>query len=130
MSLRKARLSLYLMALFYAAAGLNHFLHPGFYLSIMPSWIGWHQFLVQLSGGLEILFALLLIPVATRRIAAAGIILLLIAVFPANVQMMQDYYSQHHPYRWLTLVRLPLQLLLIVWAAQFLSLPKKVKRHV
>lgn len=48
--------------------------------------------------------------------AACGIILLLIAVFPANVQMMINYREQRNPHLWITVVRLPLQLLLIYWA--------------
>jgi len=41
---------------------------------------------------------------------------LLIAVFPANIKMCVDYYNGHKPYFWLTVLRLPLQLVLVWWA--------------
>lgn len=107
------------MGFFYIAAGVNHFIHPAFYIAIMPPWTGNHLLMVQLSGLFEILFGLLLIPLPTRRIAAWGIILLLIAVFPANIQMMLNYYHDHQAYRWITILRLPLQALLIWWACTY-----------
>lgn len=64
-------------------------------------------------------FALLLLPAATRRIAAWSIIVLLIAVFPANLQMAINYYNIHHPALWVALLRLPLQVVLVWWAHQF-----------
>lgn len=51
--------------------------------------------------------------------AAWGIVLLLIAVFPANVQMMLNYKAQSNPFLWLSVLRLPLQGLLIWWAFQY-----------
>ena len=107
------------MAAVYVAAGINHFIHPAIYISIMPTWIGWHQLLVALSGIFEILFGLLLIPRSTRVVAAWCIIALLIAVFPANIQMMLNYWHENKPGLWLTILRLPLQLVLIRWAYSF-----------
>jgi len=106
----------YTMALLYTAAGINHFWHPAAYISIMPPYLPWPAALVNVSGGMEILLGLLLIPRATRRPAAIGIIFLLVAVFPANVQMTINYARGHNPYLWLTIVRLPLQAVLI-WLA-------------
>lgn len=110
---------LYLMVAIYIFAGLIHFIHPEVYMNIMPAWLGWHYQLVIISGICEILFALLLIPVRTRPYAAWCIILLLLAVFPANVQMMQNFKAQHNPYLWVTIARLPLQLVLIYWAYRY-----------
>jgi len=110
---------LYLMAILYVAAGINHFWHPAMYLSIMPPYMPWHATLVNISGAAEILLGLLLIPVATRRLASIGIIFLLIAVFPANVQMTINYAYQHNPNTWVTILRLPLQVLLIWWASKY-----------
>ncbi|HEX2608924.1 MAG TPA: DoxX family protein [Flavisolibacter sp.] len=104
------------MGLLYVAAGANHFLHPGFYLKIMPSWLGYQEQLVALSGIAEILLGILLVPHKTRRYAAWGLIGLLIAVFPANIQMLINYEAVHHPQTWLAIVRLPLQGLLVWWA--------------
>ena len=41
---------LWLMGILYLAAGVNHFVHPDFYLKIMPPYLPWHQELVYLSG--------------------------------------------------------------------------------
>ena len=118
MSNRK-RFSLIVMVIIYTVAGINHFINPSFYTAIMPPYIPWHLPLVYISGALEIILALGLIPPAFRRYAAWGIVALLIAVFPANLYMVQKYQAQHHPQLWLMIVRLPLQLLLIWWAYSF-----------
>ncbi len=110
---------LYLMAALYVGAGVNHFLQPAMYLSIMPPYMPWHAALVKVSGGAEIALGLLLIPASTRRLASIGIIFLLIAVFPANVQMAINYAYQHNPATWLAILRLPLQVLLIWWASKY-----------
>ncbi len=110
---------LYVMAVFYGAAGINHFVNPKFYLKIIPSWLPYPSALNYISGALEIIFALILIPTATRSTGAWLVILLLLAVFPANIQMSVNYYHYNDPKFWLTIVRLPLQLVLIWWAWQY-----------
>ena len=110
---------LYVMVVLYVAAGVNHFVNPRFYTRIMPPWVPYHLPMVYLSGACEIVFALLLLPVATRHIGAWLIILLLIAVFPANVQMCVNYWQRHNPYFWLTVARLPLQAALVWWAWRY-----------
>ena len=107
------------MGLLYVAAGVNHFVHAEMYLAIMPPWLPAHRFLVYLSGIMEIIFGALLWFPGTRRLAAWGIILLLIAVFPANIQMALNYYHHQSPQLWLAIFRLPLQFLLIWWAWQY-----------
>ena len=107
------------MACLYIAAGIYHFICPKFYTRIMPRWLPMHLQLVYISGAFEIILGLLLFPIATRVVAAWGIIALLIAVFPANIQMMLNYRRRHNPYLWITILRLPLQLLLIWWAWQY-----------
>ena len=110
------KFSLYLMSILYIAAGINHFIHHLTYEKIMPHWLPLHNELVFLSGVFEILFAVLLLIPITRIIGAWCIILLLIAVFPANIQMAISYYQQNDPNLWKAVVRLPLQILLIWWA--------------
>ena len=107
------------MSLLYVGAGLNHFLNPRMYIKIMPSYIPWHAALVSISGICEIGFALLLLPIATRHIGAWLIILLLLAVFPANVQMAVNYYKTNNPHLLIAILRLPLQIPLIIWAWQY-----------
>jgi uncharacterized membrane protein len=105
-----------IQAFLYTLAGINHFWHPALYKQIMPHWLPWHDGLIALSGICEILVGLLLLSSVTRSLAAWLIILLLIAVFPANIQMTVDYMHRHDPHTWLTILRLPLQFVLIWWA--------------
>jgi len=106
-----------LAALIYVFAGILHFIRPQVYLKIMPPYLPWHMALVQVSGACEILGgAGLLIP-ATRRIAAWGLVALLVAVFPANVYMATNPVEAgaaefSAALRW---GRLPLQAVLIAW---------------
>jgi uncharacterized membrane protein len=85
----------------------------------MPPWLIYQDYLVFVSGIFEVFFALLMIFSQTRRLGAWGIILLLIAVFPSNVQMMLNYYHEKNPFLWIAIVRLPLQIPLIWWAYSF-----------
>ncbi len=109
-------LTLVLFGVFFIGAGANHFINPDFYMRMMPAYLPWHSGLVMLSGVAEIaLGALLLIP-RFQVMAAWGLIALLIAVFPANVNMTM------HPELYPTIaqtalwIRLPIQGLLIAWA--------------
>lgn len=110
------KLSLYIMSGFYFLAGINHFVHPSFYEKIMPPYLTYPLALIYLSGACETGLGLLLLPQKTRRFAAWGIIALLIAIFPANLQMLINYTHQHNPYTWVAILRLPFQLALILWA--------------
>ena len=110
------KISLFIMAILYVLAGVNHFIHPETYMKIMPPWLPWHSFLVSISGVIEIVLGLLLIFNRTRKFAVWGIIALLIAVFPANIQMALDYYHTSNANLWIAIVRLPIQILLIWWA--------------
>ena len=118
MSKRK-KTGLVIMAAFYVIAGAYHFIDPVFYKKIMPPWLPSHYFIIYFTGICEIVFGLLLIPQQTRKPAAWCIIVLLVFVFPANIQMMLNYWHQQNPYLWLAILRLPIQLLLILWAYMF-----------
>lgn len=105
-----------LFGAFFIGAGLNHFINTDFYLSIMPPYLPWHLPLVYASGVAETALGVLLLVRRWSRLAAWGLIFLLIAVFPANLHMAlnADSYSQFSPV--LLWLRLPLQGLLIAWA--------------
>jgi uncharacterized membrane protein len=109
-------LFLYFMSALYALAGIYHFVNPRLYLKIMPPYLPFHLPLVYISGFCEILLSILLLPASTRTLGAWGIIILLIAIFPANLQMAGNFYRKKHSFLWLAVLRLPLQLLLIWWA--------------
>ena len=97
-------------------AGANHFINPDFYLKMMPPFLPAHLFLIYLSGVFEIALGVLLLVPRFSRFAAFGLILLLIAVFPANVYMAANaqLFSEFSPTA--LYARLPLQFLLIGWA--------------
>jgi uncharacterized membrane protein len=113
------RLGRAFMAALYVTAGAGHFILTRAYVRIMPDYVPAHRELVLLSGAAEIAGGIGLLIPQTRRAAAWGIVLLLIAVFPANLSMVQ------HPDRfpdvplWVSWLRLPLQLALIAWAWQY-----------
>lgn len=98
--------------------GVTHFIRPEQYARIVPPELPYPVALVYISGVFEILFGIgLLIPQVSIA-AAWGLILLFIAVFPANIN--QALHSipiegiPHHPL--LYWVRLPFQAVLISWA--------------
>lgn len=106
-----------LLAAIFVFAGAMHFVVPRSYLAIMPPWVPYRLEAVYLSGLLEILGGLALLVSPTRRVAGLVLIALLIAVFPANIQMLVNALASGASPFHLTLLwlRLPLQPLLIVW---------------
>lgn len=111
--LRKA--GLILLILLFIIAGINHFENPDFYVSIIPPYFPLHHELSSITGFLEIFGALGLLFAKTRKISGYGLVLLLIAIFPANIHMAMnpDNFPEYSP---LSLyLRLPLQLLFIAW---------------
>lgn len=119
---RQARtISRWVLTVFMVGAGVNHFLSPAAYVGMMPAALPQPLALVYVSGVAEALGGLGLILPATRRFAAWGLIALFIAVFPANLNMAINQLSlgTHSLPSWVLWARLPLQLLLIWWAASF-----------
>ncbi len=112
----KQKVSLYSMSVLYIAAGVYHFVAPQFYVAIMPPYIPFHNAFIYISGIAEIVLGILLLFNNTRKAAAYGIVMLLLIVFPANVQMLINYMQQHNPNIWIAVVRLHLQAPLIWWA--------------
>lgn len=101
----------------FLAAGTLHFVFPRVYGRIMPPYLPRHRELVYLSGAAEVAGGLGLLSSRTRPAASAGLVLLLLAVWPANLQMLLDARAAGKPAWWTALlwVRLPLQIPLIVW---------------
>ena len=105
-----------IFSLLFIAAGANHFRDPKFYEAIMPPYLPWHYALVIISGVAEVVLGIGLLIPKTSVYSAWGLILLLIAVFPANVHMAMNlelYSNVPAAVLWL---RLPLQGVLIAWA--------------
>jgi uncharacterized membrane protein len=111
----------WLLTIAMVVAGLNHFLSPETYLAMMPDALPAHRELVYISGVAEMAGGLGLILPGTRRLAAWGLVLLLLAVFPANINMaINDIpLSGNAVPSWALWARLPLQVVLIAWAYWF-----------
>jgi len=100
------------------AAGLNHFRVPATYEAMVPSVLPRADILVVVSGLAEIAGGLGLLHPRTRRLAAWGLIALLLAIFPANINMAVNHLplgNEPVP-TWALWARLPLQAVLIAWA--------------
>lgn len=80
----------FILIVFYIFAGYNHFASPSFYLPIIPPYLSnWANEINLLSGILEIILGILLIPKSTRPYAAKGIIVLLILFIPSHIYFIQ-----------------------------------------
>lgn len=110
------RLGRLIMGAFYIGAGTLHFLATRTYAGIVPSYLPAHREIVYISGAAEVLGGIGVLIPQTRRLAAWGLILLLVAVFPANVTMIAEHARFPTVPLWAAWLRLPLQLPLIYWA--------------
>lgn len=113
---RRERLRL-VLAVIFILAGLAHLVAPGIYRGIMPPWVPAHDLMIFLSGVAEIAGGLGLLLPQFRFAASIGLILLLLAVYPANFQMLFNARERGAPlwYEAGLWLRLPLQILLIWW---------------
>ncbi|MBT3542539.1 DoxX family protein [Flavobacteriaceae bacterium] len=107
----------YVMAILFPLVGITHFTNSSFFLVIVPPALPWHTSLVYISGFFEILFGIGLLT-KYRKQAAYGLILLLIAVFPANIYLAISPIAQAalETSQSIAIVRLPFQFLFI-WMA-------------
>lgn len=105
------------MSALYFLAGINHFYNPYFYLEITPEYYYNPEFLVAISGFVEILLAIMLLFREIRKIACWLIIgMLVVFFFAIHVPMVAGYYLDGNPNLWLAVLRLPVQALLVWWA--------------
>lgn len=97
------------ISLFFMAGGIYHLVNPRPYLAMMPSYLPWPATLVVVSGIAEIAGGLGVLIAPLRRAAAWGLILLLLAVFPANLQVALHGWPGVSLPSWVLWMRLPLQ---------------------
>lgn len=122
------RIGLVTQAIFYVAAGINHFWHTAMYVAIMPPHYAHPVGLVQISGVAEVLGGIGLLVPWTRRFSAWGIVAMLIVYFDVHVYMALHVDHFASVPAWVIYARLPLQLLLIAWAGAYAVRP--VARHL
>jgi uncharacterized membrane protein len=112
------RIALFLLALFFVAAGVTHFTNPNFFVDIVPPALPAPLALVYVSGVFEIAGGLAVLWPGTRPAAGVGLVLLLLAVYPANLYMAfapEHFVAQGTPL-WALYARLPVQFVFIAWA--------------
>lgn len=111
---------LYLMAIAYILAGLNHFRQPDLYEKVTPPFIPYKKQVNEIIGFLTIIFGVyIFIPVYTEY-ALWSILFLLIVVFPSNIYMLVSKEAGLGIPKWILLLRIPIQFLLMYWAYQYI----------
>tara|TARA_Y100000780_G_scaffold207234_1_gene203460 strand:+ start:975 stop:1373 length:399 start_codon:yes stop_codon:yes gene_type:complete len=108
-------------SIFYTITGIKHFIESDYFLSIIPPYLPFHIELVYISGFFEILFGLMILFPKYRYYGSIGLILLLIAVFPANIYLAQSKEAQEAigTSQQIAIWRLPIQGILI-WIAYWI----------
>tara|TARA_B110000116_G_C16558445_1_gene456393 strand:- start:231 stop:605 length:375 start_codon:yes stop_codon:yes gene_type:complete len=108
-------------SIFYTIVGIKHFIESDYFLSIIPPYLPFHIELVYISGFFEILFGLMILFPKYRYYGSIGLILLLIAVFPANIYLAQSKEAQEAigASQQIAIWRLPIQGILI-WIAYWI----------
>lgn len=106
------------LAVLLGGAGVTHFLRPRGYDRIVPAGLP-PRTTTLLSGVAELGIAAGLLVPATRRASGIAAAALFLAVFPANVTMARrtlDSPRSSRATRLVSVLRLPLQAPLVVWA--------------
>ncbi len=110
---------LYLMAGMYIFAGVMHFAKPEVYLRIMPRYLPKPKALVFWSGMAEILLGIGLCFAYTKNLSIYGIIAMLVIFLSVHFYMLSGEKEAAGIPRWILLLRIPLQLVLMYWAYSY-----------
>ncbi|WP_370000362.1 MauE/DoxX family redox-associated membrane protein [Winogradskyella sp.] len=114
-------LGLYIMASIYILAGIMHFIRPKMYMRIMPRYLPNHKFLVLLSGIVEIVLGIALLIPETKAFAIFGIIAMLAVFLLVHFYMLSGKKASAGIPKWILILRIPLQFLLMYWAWIYLK---------
>ncbi len=106
-------LSIIIMSLFYIEVGINHIINPNWFIRIIPPILPFKIALVFICGIFEIILGSLLIFPKTRFIAGWGLILLLLAVYPANIYVALTNGKAMDTTPMIAWIRLPFQFVFI-----------------
>ena len=109
-------LTVFCMGIFYISIGISHFTSPIWYVQIVPPSLPYKLEAVYVSGIFEILFGGMLFFKETRFFAGWGLILLLIAVYPANIYLAQTNGAAIDTSPFIAWARLPIQFIFIALA--------------
>lgn len=114
-----------ILAFFFITVGILHFVKPDPFVEIVPEILPARSELVYISGLFEILGGIGILVPRSRTFAGWGLIALLIAVFPANINMAMKASQFPKIPELLLWLRLPLQPVLIYWAWKCMNGEKK-----
>ena len=106
-----------LLSLGFLVAGVGHFRATAAFAAIVPSFLPDPRLLVYISGAAELLLALLLFVPRYRQVAGLGLILLMVAVWPANWNMALHAELYPRAGSLLLWIRVVLQIPMAFWAA-------------
>lgn len=113
---------LYFMSGMYILAGVMHIIKPKMYLRIMPRYLPYLKFLVFLSGICEVLLGIGVLFAQTRKYAIYGIIAMLIVFLMVHFYMLRGEKEGAGIPKWILIIRIPLQFVLMYWAYQYLDI--------
>lgn len=117
---------LVIVFLWFMLGGIAHFTETEFFLSITPPWVPFPLWVVYISGVIEIALAVLILIPSVRPLAGWGLILLTLAVTPANVHMYMNPELFPDASQTVYLIRLIIQgfLLALIWWSTRVLEPK------
>jgi len=108
--------SLYAIAAMFIAAGITHFLKPGIFTRIVPSYLPAPRLLVYASGVFEIAGGVGVLVPSTQVYAGWGLIAMLVAFLPVHTYMARDPGGRFLDLPgWMLWLRIPLQFVLMAW---------------
>jgi uncharacterized membrane protein len=122
------RVPLLIIALFFLLGGVGHFVFVDFFIMAMPGYLSYHKELVIISGIFELLGAVGILVPKTRLYAGYGLIALVVAVYPANINMAlhPEQYKDMSPL--FLYLRLPFQFL-FVWFIWWAISPERLQNE-
>ncbi len=106
-------ISIVLMSLFYVSVGISHFTDPYWFVQIVPPYLPYKLELVYISGFFEIILGLMILIPSVRLYAGWALIILLIAVYPANIYLAQTNGAAMNTTPLIAWGRLPFQFVFI-----------------
>ena len=107
-----------LLAIFIVYAGIQHFIKPDFFNVFVPDFLIYKSTIIYVSGIIEIVLGVLLLVPKYTRVAASGILILMLLFLPIHIwDVITDTpaIGSHEA----ALIRLPMQFVLIALAYKF-----------
>lgn len=107
------------LAVFILLAGCSHFVFPGYFRSLVPSWLGHAGLLVAASGAAELLVGALILAPASRSVGAWSAACLITVYLVSHLDALRHARHRHPSVLWRPVgvaARLTVNLCYIGWA--------------